>query len=156
MAEDPTFGIFVPDRITTFSNPTIIPNRYQNGLYKMWLQQVSHLTVPSAREYRPEYNTQPYEVVYSLNRQSYVVYYNNNFSDAKERFYTDMEEGVELLNNRLKKSSSPRRKRSLNNSSLQKMCKNCLQHMCKHQNIKGYSKLNKQELVKLLSKARKH
>lgn len=122
-----------------------------DGRDAKWLESISRGRVASAREFgRTLRGRSPYVVVYSENQKRYVVFFNEVYGgfdpSNEEIFKHDWREGKEHF---MDEDSSPRRRKK---KMLSELKKTELQAICRKHRIRGYSKLNKSELVKLLSK----
>jgi len=137
-------------RRSNYGNPVILPAKYQVGRYARWLEARSIGNVPSAREFGKSLRGRdPYVVVFSEGQQKYVIYFNEDYGELDRTnaqiFSQEIEEGIQ---NFMEMDSSPRRKKKM----LSQLKKVELQALCKKHKLRGYSKLNKSELVKLLNK----
>ena len=133
-----------------YGGPKLLP--IVNGRDAKWLESISRGRVASAREFgRTLRGRSPYVVVYSENQKRYVVFFNEvygGFDPSNEQiFMHDWREGKENFMD--EEDSSPRRRKK---KMLSELKKTELQAICRKHRIRGYSKLNKSELVKLLSK----
>jgi len=140
---------------STYGKPTFLPREYQVGRNAKWLESISRGRVASASEFgKTLKGRSPYIVVFSERQQQYIVFFNevyggfdpstNQEISNQEIFMNDMREGREHFMD----EDSPRRKKKM----LSELKKTELQSICRKHRIRGYSKLNKSELVKLLSK----
>ena len=135
---------------SNYGRPKLLP--IVNGRDAKWLESISRGKVASAREFGTKLRGRsPYVVVYSENQKRYVVFFNEVYAESdptnEEIFMHDWREGKE---NFMDEDSSPRRRRK--KKMLSELKKTELQAICRKHRIRGYSKLNKSELVKLLSK----
>ena len=134
---------------SNYGKPTFLPREYQVGRNAKWLESISRGRVASASEFGKTLKCKsPYIVVFSERQQQYIVFFNEVYGgfdpSNQEIFMNDMREGREHFMD----EDSPRRKKKM----LSELKKTELQAICRKHRIRGYSKLNKSELVKLLSK----